>query len=418
VQEGSVVALSEGNNAVSISASEADGIYLEQEPTWNSSSANESCQHLGLQRVGRGLGDVILSLSAKNTKEGDVTVSSPKNRTALCVLGQLRALGFSYVTWQSALMPFLQSSNHEVEFFVVTSSSKSYRVWSKFLQSMQAVNIVVVNNITFLDDQTLPWAYQEDTGGSGSSSETLNLNFNLAKFPRKIKKEAEKIDSYLIQVKIYRLLDSYLILICQHWQMSKCRSLILEYEAKSNIKYNRVARIRTDLLMLPNVQRGARRKWRSPVPISCFKPKFQGPACWSHNKQGGKRVVEHCEKTIQQCESSTTDQNQWVHLERVSDFYVLGSRNIMIEQVLTGLDWLSQHPNYTQSWNMLAVMPKLLGGRHAGAFKDKKLCSLYPACAQVIVAGPKTSSSNLLSAHVRPSPGHVDLRCCAYSSCV
>ena len=88
--------------------------------------STNACLSLGLSKIHGRL--ELLNLDANRS-------STNRRRTAVCIVGQLRALPIAFLNWQrGVLFEMLQVGGVALDFFVVTSKSNSYIVWEAFLE--------------------------------------------------------------------------------------------------------------------------------------------------------------------------------------------------------------------------------------------------------------------------------------------
>ena len=166
--------------------------------------------------------------------------SSGSPRTACCVTGQMRSYHLSRLNWKAGpTVSRLLGAGYKVDWFLVTSNTSSYRWY---------VENVAPEDGGFVDTHVAPgcshfnrydnesWKWR-DLGDDG-------LEFNIARFPS-----------------IHGQLHGTLMV--QHWQLGKCREMLMQRERNMGFKYRRVVRLRTDTVF------GARselRTWRRTPP--------------------------------------------------------------------------------------------------------------------------------------------------------
>lgn len=153
----------------------------------------------------------------------DRSTGQPTTKTqpaAMCVTGQLRSLPAAYVNWRYGTL--IRSTNADVDFFLVTSRTHSYSTWHSFITSLQPKKVLAIDPQTTI-------VHNPKLNFSATLDASLHLSINTAKFP----KFRAKAPSLLIQL----------------WQQSQCRRLILEHEYTSGVRYNRIVRVRSDVVV-------------------------------------------------------------------------------------------------------------------------------------------------------------------------
>lgn len=159
----------------------------------------------------------ILSLEDRSIRQPMTTKTQP---AAMCVTGQLRSLPAAYVNWKYGTL--IRSTNADVDFFLVTSRTNSYSTWHSFITSLQPKKILAIDpRTTIQNNPKLNFSATLDAG--------LHLSINTANFPE------------------FR--DKAPALLMQLWQQSQCRRLILEHEHTSGVRYSRIVRVRSDVVV-------------------------------------------------------------------------------------------------------------------------------------------------------------------------
>jgi hypothetical protein len=119
--------------------------------------------------------------------------------------------------------------------------------------------------------------------------------------------------------------------------------MILKQEQKTGIKYLRVARMRSDTLLLPR-----------HVPSKCFvngeydmSPTTECMA--AEKKKAMAEVVAHFGGAMVAAEAKGVG---WENTPGGTDWFTWGSRTRMLEGLFKTIEWLQEHPDYTESWNL------------------------------------------------------------------
>ena len=233
-----------------------------------------SCEAMPFSRSGSEFGQTkATALPTQHAASG--------RRSALCITGQLRALPLAYCSWQQTVFPALLAGGAEVDIFLVTSNSSSFRAWEMFARSLNPVETYVARDFAFNSSTR-----QHDLWTVHEAPSRL-VSFNVNRLP------------------IWRSRHNEPVLI-QQWQHSKCAKLIRQHEQRVGASYWKVARMRTDVVF--------HRSHKDKVPAG----RMHG--CVPGNE-----------------EEDAAGKN-WVIL---SDFFLLGSRNASLA-MMDGLEWLAK----------------------------------------------------------------------------
>jgi hypothetical protein len=248
----------------------------------------------------------------------------------------------------------MQVGGLDLDLFVVTSASASLEAFFPFLQSMGPAKVVVVETFRFVngtmatsngaagddsnsDESGSGWAIHEKEQRSKRAalrahgvSTTLDVTFNSRGFPmNRSYFEAEKYDSYLIQ----------------HWQMQKCRELVLEEEKRGGFEYVRLGRLRPDLLVWPTGP-------TAELHFECFKANeyAQSPTidCLAKARALWRKGVRATDERLSRRYTKHADHigdKAWYHKLGL-DLGMFGSRDLMVNKVWTGLAWLHAHRHH------------------------------------------------------------------------
>jgi hypothetical protein len=196
---------------------------------------SDFCREKGIQLTGRGFGKMRGLLP----KQSITTQSTP--RAAVCIVGQMRSLPAAYINWRDgAMLPFLMAGGANLDFFYVGPNSTSFDLWQDFINGLGISDDqlhIYDDRLNFIDDARIKEAIsveeevfdRVEKDGSVQPVKMSRVTFDLADFPRF---NHEKYISGLIQM----------------YQTSKCGDIIADYEKQQNIKYVRIARLRSDCI--------------------------------------------------------------------------------------------------------------------------------------------------------------------------
>jgi hypothetical protein len=195
---------------------------------------SDFCREKGIELTGRGFGKIRGLLPKQSTLP-----DAP--RAAVCIVGQMRSLPAAYINWRDGpLLPFMMAGGAKLDFFYVGPNSTSFDVWEDFINGLGISDDqlhIYDDRLNFIDDADIQDAIsvekeafdRVEKDGSVHSLEMSSVTFNRADFP--IINDGKYI-SGLIQM----------------YQTSKCGDMIADYEKKQNIKYVRIARLRSDCI--------------------------------------------------------------------------------------------------------------------------------------------------------------------------
>ena len=224
--------------------------------------------------------------------------SSSAPLTAACVTGQMRGYHLSRTSWKRS-REVQHLLGPRVEWFLVTSNTTSYQ-W--YANNVAPEDGGFVHSFVSSGCQTYTprganrsWAWRESANGS--------LEFNLDHFP-------------------YLHSNLHGTLLVQHWQLWKCREMIMRREKFHGFQYARVVRFRTDTMV-----GGFGRRLPDTAPLSPWAARWPS--------------VE------------SNDSKDWALID---DFLLAGSRAAMLQVFLAGLDILQQVLHMSglqQAWSEL-----------------------------------------------------------------
>eukprot|EP00935_MAST-01C_sp_MAST-1C-sp1_P000240 g240.t1 len=196
---------------------------------------------------------------------------------------------------------------------------------------LRPLRVAVAESFRFVNGTSSEWGVREEEHPptdeklrSAGITSAIKVTFNLRGFPlNRSYFEANKLDSYLIQ----------------HWQMSKCRQLLLDEEARGGFKYVRVGRLRPDVLIWPVGQTAERE-------LSCFESDdYSGSpkqTCLAKATADWRKGMCRTDKRLRALYRETEDFEDkygWF-LKLGIDLAMFGSRSVMIDKALVGLSWL------------------------------------------------------------------------------
>ena len=216
-------------------------------------------------------------------------------RAACCVTGQVRSYHLSRLNWQHGPeVAWMLGGAERVDWYLVTSNTTSYR-WYKQHVAPEAGGF---------DEEVLATGCQRYVRARGNSSAWTwrdagdALEFNLDRYP-------------------YIHGNLHGTLLVQHWQLWQCRDMILRRERREGFEYDRVVRLRTDVVF-GGSGRGLREDGRGGFGAGkdgSWAPVV--PAAWREQPQ----------------------RTAWA---LVNDYFSAGSRAVMLEVVLAGLSLLTR----------------------------------------------------------------------------
>jgi hypothetical protein len=289
-------------------------------------SAREACAAIGMKRTGNRLasGEPAVELLDR-WPERNMT---NKKRSAVCIVGQMRSFPVSFIGWQTHLFPLMRTDDTDIDLFVITSNSGSLNYSAGILNSLPLAGKVVLNRESFLDRPNEVWSWRDrETAEASPLNGTMlsELQFNTAKFP----KGDDKKDSYFIQ----------------HWQVAKCKEMLLEQEAKFKFTYRRVARMRTDVALAP--MRGNRNHGVAGFTHHCNTTE----RCTRDMDEYHREHVLACQGSISSLEAR---RKSWT-LKPTFDRGIVGSRDAVL-QGFSGLTAMSTSTAFEGSWNLERFM--------------------------------------------------------------
>jgi hypothetical protein len=203
---------------------------------WSNKMAN-TCGDLGITRVGKFFGSIALAPQKKAAKQA--------GRVAICFTGQARALPLAYaslVSGTSQLFPFLKTGGLDADYFYVGEAEATYRVWEPFINSLvePEAKFIYSKPPEFKSDaRGRTWLYKEAKDKTGV--ETVKFNMQA------VQQLARRLDGYQEDPNhaVYDMKSG----LIQLWQFEKCKKLVQAAEDKLSAKYQRFARVRTDVLL-------------------------------------------------------------------------------------------------------------------------------------------------------------------------
>jgi hypothetical protein len=297
-------------------------------------AASKACAAIGMRRVGTRLasGTPLVEVHDPLWYTRDTAV---KKRAAICMVGQMRSFPVAFAQWRDYLFPLLRTGGAEIDLYAITSNSSSLVESARILNSLPLAGKSVVSKIAFLHRPDEDWAWRDRPTNAASllsGTALAVLEFNTAKFPEGPGDEAEKRDSYFIQL----------------WQVAKCKEMILEQEVKFKFKYERVARMRTDVTFVPSEGHG------HPTPVTSF-PSSCLTTDSAEQCVAGMEKLHHdqfirCQKSISNLDSK---KSSW-QLPITHDRAVVGTRDIVLNSAFSGLEQLSTtlRKTFKGSWNL------------------------------------------------------------------
>ena len=145
-------------------------------------------------------------------------------RVAACVSGQARSLPVAFMSWRQTIFRLLRAGGEfELDLFLVIANSSSLLHWLHFINRLRVVDLVVTEPTAFYNKTARVadgWTVQSRDG---------RVHFNLARFP-------------------WWREHKYGVVLMQHYQLGVCRRTIQDHEERSGFRYERVARLRTDIV--------------------------------------------------------------------------------------------------------------------------------------------------------------------------
>lgn len=251
----------------------------------------------------------------------------PSHRAALCLTGQLRSLPIAYENWaRGTLLTTL--SGFDVDWFVVTSQTNSLGVWQDWLaRVLKPTSVLSVEAaVRTTSDASASWAHRLVNGTS--------LEFNFARLPRWLGEGKGKAT------------------LLQLWQCLQCRDRIQQHEARLGISYSVVARVRSDIVIDAVLWPSYLSDIRSRRSSGCClgKPTDGSSPRWClhalcatrHGADSPNASHVHAVRraAARACAARIRAGTPWlVH----SDFFAVGSRDVMLVRALSLLDALADN---------------------------------------------------------------------------
>tara|TARA_B110001452_G_scaffold170392_1_gene142596 strand:+ start:254 stop:1381 length:1128 start_codon:yes stop_codon:yes gene_type:complete len=242
----------------------------------------------------------------------------------------------------------------EVDWFLVTSNTTSYR-WFAQLRHAAAYGRIRDRHVT---NGCQRYVHSPD---NFSWHETdIGLEFNLNHYPKMRKEHHGTV-------------------LIQHHQLWKCREMVLRYEERLGIRYERIARLRTDA-MFGRVSQETSEGGRPP-PAGCLSPGWLA--------------------------STLSLKPQWAF---VHDFALAGSREAMLDVFMAGLFYLQGVP-YMQgiqvAWAVLNQRARRTFGTNISTFVDSlQLVGGGSTCSLALAASIGPPRRLFFLQHVEASHMH------------
>jgi hypothetical protein len=270
-------------------------------------------------------------------------------RTAVCICGQTRSFGFSFLQWQDGFLDTLRAGT-DLDFFLIASDSASLEIWHDLLESMQFKAKVVVDSFTFLNKSSVQtWAVKEERT---KLKDHIKVSFNMNRFPRPpvpanmtdISAESKEKKAFQwrlgydgeeqreADVDSFWAADSYIL---QNWQTQKCVEMAKAEELKHSFNYTRVARLRSDIAY-----------WASGLDSKATE-------CIVKNSHDVCKIADIAETTKTAIASNALLLKNLIGKEwgiNMADFGVWGSRGFMFDFLGKGLKNLHAD-RYIRAWN-------------------------------------------------------------------
>jgi len=295
-------------------------------------------------------------------KKKNVSSRPRKERVAVCLTGQLRGLPLSFAQWNDGgFFNLLTANKLGIDFFIVTEATHSFSLWSKaFIPSIKPFGAHVIDFMSFVDSPDQQWAVLEEA--SHTENNHYNLTFNIAKFPKATAEGAAKRKVFILQ----------------QWQAEKCRDLIVRREAEigKGFRYKRVARVRPDVAIFASYFEDWDQFVTSEVGECLLDLSYQ--VCGRttpFNTLGARQNQEilkntttsqiNCEDSRSRARNERLDacancfheyeqrSTEWYNF--IGDWIEFGSRDVMVNEVLRGLQWL-EHEHSTNPGRMLTEL--------------------------------------------------------------
>ena len=266
-----------------------------------------------------------VALERHRSFNDSLSVAHP--RIACCLTGQMRGYPLSRFNWQHSteVHELLGTSDFdEVDWFLVSSDTPSYRWFRKLPEPFQGriKKRHLTNGCQRYVHSDGNWSWRETEGG---------LEFNMKRFPRMRN-------------------NQHGTTLIQHYQLWKCRQMVLEAEQSHKFVYNRIARLRTDVIF----------KLHNPLQSST-------PQSTTHCLSQGW-LLERLGKTT--------------HWAFIHDFASAGTRDVMINFFMAGLLHL-QEVRYLQgiqvAWQVIRQRASSFFGRNISIYVETAVSS--PPCA-------------------------------------
>ena len=267
------------------------------------------------------------------------SLSMSPRRTACCLTGQMRGYPLSRFNWQHSIEAheLLGTSNFdEIDWFLVSSDTPSYQWFRKLPEPFEGYirRRHLTNGCQRYVHSDGNWSWRETEAG---------LEFNMKHFPQMRK-------------------NQHGTTLIQHFQLGKCREMVLQAEQRHKFVYDRIARLRTDVIF-PH--------YKSVQPSASQ----SNVHCLSHGW-----LKEKLGKTA--------------HWAFVHDFALVGTRAVMIDFFLAGLLHL-QGVRYLQgiqvAWQVIRERANSFFGRNISIYLES--ATSRPGCPLDLISstGPPQS---------------------------
>jgi hypothetical protein len=232
-----------------------------------------------------------------------------KTRAAACLAGKLDGFGVTYFQWLHGPV-FQLLKDYGVDLFSVVSTGDAYAYWGDFLNSLDPVAAVVVNQTSIMNTSQ-SWLYQEYADPSHSGA--VNVDINVGPFNHL---HCEKAP-YLFKLHFL-----------QFWQFQKCRDLIQAQEKKQGFQYKAVFRLRPDVALYANSG--------SNPPLHCFEKgnymKSPTKECFTATREKQDQQFEDdCAKPIFAALQPGAPPGPWGHIQQ--DSFFMGNREYMMDRL-------------------------------------------------------------------------------------
>ena len=242
-------------------------------------------------------------------------------RVAVCITGQIRALPLAELSWQrSGLLQALRAGGAQLDVFLVTSNTSSLAFWRSYVDSLKPVRVHVVSKYAFA------WF---DSSSQRSRSEAKKFG---------LLRETEGTVTIDPQA-LPRFADmKQATAFIQHYQMRKCGELIRQHEQAVGVRYDRVARLRTDVVY-----------GGFSTANSSSNPSY-GRFLRCARAVGADGSLLHCAESLRSekravlsaCEEHLSSLSPLRHWFVASDFGIFGSRSIVVDGLFQGLEALAK----------------------------------------------------------------------------